>query len=54
MARHQVVGVALREALAQHVEAAAAVAGARHHDLAVDGDAPLVLDRRHLAPGRPT
>src|SRR5262245_57587259 len=51
MTPYEVVGVALRQALGQHLEAAAAVARARHHHLAVDGYAPLVLGRRH-EPGR--
>src|SRR5262249_52173961 len=47
MAPYQVVGVALRQALGQHLEAAAAVARACHHNLAVDGNALLILGRRH-------
>src|SRR6516225_9558668 len=45
MAPHQVVSVMLRQTLLQYIEAAAAVAGARNHDFAVDRNAPLVLDR---------
>src|SRR5258706_64988 len=47
MAPHQIVGVAFRQAPAQHLEAVSAVAGSRHHHLGVDRDAPLVLGRRH-------
>src|SRR6516162_2652357 len=39
-----IVGMLLREALAQHVEALAAVARARDHELALARDAFLVLD----------
>src|SRR6516162_10346726 len=46
MAPYQVIGVLLRQTVPQHLEAAAAVAGAGDDDLAVDRDAPLVLDRR--------
>ena len=45
MAPHQVVGMVLRQALPQYLEAAAAVAGAANDDFAVDRGAPLVLDR---------
>jgi hypothetical protein len=47
MAPHQIVGVVLRQALRQYLEAAAAVAGACDDDLAVDRNAPFVLDRRN-------
>jgi len=37
--------MALRQPVLQYLEAAAAVTGARDHDLTIDGDAPLVFDR---------
>jgi len=43
VAEDEVVGVLLREAVAEDVEGFAAVAGARDDDFAVDGDAVLVL-----------
>jgi len=46
MAPRQVVGMVLRQALPQYLEAAAAVAGACDDNLAVDRNAPFVLDRR--------
>src|SRR5688572_12239969 len=42
----QVVGVLLRQTFAQHVERPAAIARAADHDLPLDRDAPLILDRR--------
>src|ERR1700730_5543942 len=46
MSPYQIVGMALRQAVLQHLEAATAVTGARDNDFAIDRDAPLVLDRR--------
>src|SRR5690348_11133290 len=43
---HQIVGVALRQPVAQYLETLAAVASARDDHLAVDRDAALVFDGR--------
>src|SRR5579883_1824909 len=51
VAPDEVIGVVLRQAVAQHLEAAAAVARARDDDLAVHRNAALVLHRRD-EPGR--
>src|SRR3546814_11426161 len=52
MAVDEVVGLLLRQALRQRLEAGAAVAGARDDDAPVDRHAALVLHRRH-EPGGP-
>src|SRR3546814_9271903 len=52
MAVDEVVGLLLREALRQRLEAGAAVAGARDDNAPVDRHAALVLHRRH-EPGGP-
>src|SRR6266849_4625423 len=46
MSPYQIIGMALRQSLTQHLEAATAVAGTRHDHFAVDWDAPLIFDRR--------
>src|SRR5215472_19013589 len=51
MAPHEVISMMLRQPVPQHLEAAAAVAGARDGNLAVYRDAPLVLDRRNKPSG---
>src|SRR5262245_44953133 len=43
---HEVIGMALRQAAAQHLEAGATVAGARHDQFGIDRDSALILDRR--------
>jgi len=45
MAIDQVVGVFLRQAVGQHVECSAAVAGAGDDDFAIDGDAVGIAGR---------
>src|SRR5580693_7953168 len=45
MSPYQIIGMALRQAVLQHLEAAAAVTGARDDHLAIDRDPPLVFDR---------
>src|SRR3954451_15748834 len=47
----EIVGVAVRQASTQHLEALAAVAGARDDNFRVHWDAPLILDRRHEPSG---
>src|SRR4029079_9198989 len=44
---HEIVGVTLRQAAAQNVEALAAIPGARNDNRGVHQNAPLVLYRRH-------
>src|SRR6267378_7288063 len=46
MSPYQIIGMALRQSLTEHLEAATAVAGTRHDHFAVDRDAPLIFDRR--------
>src|SRR5215469_8056159 len=48
---YQVVGVTLRQAMAQDLEAATPVAGAGHDDFAVEGNALLILDCRDKPSG---
>ena len=47
MPPHQIVRMALRQPVAQHLEARAAVAGAGDGQLGIDRDAALVLDGRN-------
>src|SRR5512132_1919768 len=51
MAVDHVIGMRLRQPLAQCLEALAAVAGARDHQLALSRDAFLVLDLGHEPDG---
>src|SRR5712692_9083321 len=51
MAPHQIIGMALRQAPGQHLEALSAIPGAGNDDPGVDRDAPLILGRRNKPGG---